>query len=401
MEKIMKLQELMEKLGIKECPEALYEIYENLDKTDDGAIYDPEYIKAIEDKFGILDNYYDLILAEALEFKKNPDLVLYARTVAAYNASVKTSQEARLIKLPALDGSPERDVFPTLVALAAVPDAVIAYKERGFDDAEIKKNVSNIHENLYVLDLLIGRPTLDQGHYNWVCHYLKAMIFDHKAFNFQPFEWNGAAIFLRNKSGEIIPMVYKGRYHESGSVLGSAGCEDETGAFDADFTETDDAFIGRLVHNCRVDKELTTLKKSEWECILREGDRVCNLHIPRSANISPDYVIESMREGLELTKRFYPEFNIKYIVCSSWLLEPKLVEILGEGAKVSSFVNRFLKFPILSYGTSCLGYVYPGYQSGPVESFPENTTLQRGIKKLMQEGGYIHGASGLVTELVD
>ena len=68
---------------------------------------------------------------------------------------------------------------------------------------------------------------------------------------------------------------------------------------------------------------------------------------------------------------------------------------------MSSFVNRFLKLPFLSYGTSCLGYVYPGYQNGPIEDFPENTTLQRKIKALMQNGEFIYGARGLVTELVD
>jgi hypothetical protein len=195
-------------------------------------------------------------------------------------------------------------------------------------------------------------------------------------------------------------MMYAGRFHRSGLALGSAGLEDDEGAYDADFTETDEAYVGRLVYDCHVSKEISTLKKSEWECVLAAKDRVCNLHIPRATDMTPDFVIKSMREGLALLRERYPEFDTKAIVCSSWLLEPKLVEILGEGAKLSSFVNRFLKFPVKSFGTSCLGYVFPGYQTGAVVDFPEKTSLQRGIKKLMLSGGFIYGATGLVTELV-
>ena len=50
-------------------------------------------------------------------------------------------------------------------------------------------------------------------------------------------------------------------------------------------------------------------------------------------------------------------------------------------------------------GAGCLGYVFPGYQSGPVENFPENTTLQRGIKKLMLDGDFIRGTAGVIVEL--
>jgi hypothetical protein len=288
-----------------------------------------------------------------------------------------------------------------LIALAEMPNAALEYKRRGFSEAEIKKNLSNLHENLHVLELLIGRPCLDQGHYNWLCHYMKGMIFDHGAFNFQPYEWNGGAIYLKSKAtGEVVPMMYAGRFHRSGLALGSAGLEDDEGAYDADFTETDEAYVGRLVYDCRVSKEISTLKKSEWECVLAAKDRVCNLHIPRATDMTPDFVIKSMREGLALLRERYPEFDTKAIVCSSWLLEPKLVEILGEGAKLSSFVNRFLKFPVKSFGTSCLGYVFPGYQTGAVEDFPEKTSLQRGVKKLMLSGGFIYGATGLVTELI-
>ena len=119
----MTLNELLESVGVSEYPEALSKIYEGLSPEDDGVLYDPEYIRGLEERYGLLGEYYELIQSQAKEFKKHPELVLYARTVAAYNASVKASADARRIKLPALDGSPERDVFPTLLVLAEMPNA--------------------------------------------------------------------------------------------------------------------------------------------------------------------------------------------------------------------------------------------------------------------------------------
>ena len=395
----MEFCELMSKLEIASYPERFKTCYEALDKKDDEALYNEEYIREIDKKYDLLGEYLEPVLKGCEDIKNKPELVLFGRAAVEYNKG-SSSYESRQLKLPKNDGTPATDMLPVLILLAEVPDMVKRYAARGFDEAEIKKNLENIKINIWVLDLLSKRPMLDQGHYNWICHYTKAMIFDHKAFNFQPAVWGMNAIYLKNKkTGEILPMMTSGKFHRSGLVLGSAGCEDEEGSFDAGFTEVTDQFIGHLVRGGRVEAKLSVLKKSEWECILRPGDDVVSLHIPRNANLDPEYVKESIREGFELSRKFYPECNFKYVVCYSWLLEPKLVDILGEEAKLSKFVQLFTKHPIYSYGTSCLGYVFPGYQSGPVLDFPENTTLQRGIKKLMLDGDYIYGAAGVIFEL--
>ena len=396
----MTLNELLNRLNIKEAPEKLYALYDEMDKSDDGSTYDLKSIKALNDKYGMLGEFSEIIYSQAVEFAKHPDLILYARACAEYIKSCTTSVEARLVMIPLSDGSAALDVFPTLLLLSVMPDAVRLYRARGFSEEEIGVNLRNLRINLGVLLRRTGRPYLDQGHFNWMCHYVKAYIFDHKSFNFQPFKFGADVIYLKNKSGDFVPMMTAGRIDRDGLILGTVGHTDEAGAFDVNFYETDEEFVGNLVHNSRVDKEVTALKKSEWECVLKKGDYVVNLHIPDGTDLSPEAVGISLREGLELSKKYYPELNLDKIVCSSWLLDEKLCELLGEGAKITSFVNLFLKYPILSYGTSCLGYVFTGYQSGPVEDFPENTTLQRKIKALMLGGEYILGAGGLITYLI-
>ena len=61
---------------------------------------------------------------------------------------------------------------------------------------------------------------------------------------------------------------------------------------------------------------------------------------------------------------------------------------------------RFLKHPLLdASGAASLGYVWPG-NNGPVENYEENTTLQRGIKKMMLEDEHILCFSGIITEII-
>lgn len=392
----MKFDELISALGIKSYPEALKERYETLIKSEID-ITDTAYITEIQKKYNLLGKYFDLVISATEKIKKNEALCTWGKLVASYNLTV-TSYEAQRVVNPEQDGTSERDILPLLILLAEVPSMVARFKERGFSEAQIIKNLDNYRINLWVCELISGRPMLDRVHYNWICYYTRAEIFDHKALNFQAAIWGSDAIILKNrKTGDFFPMMRAGRFHRNGLILGSKGCEDDEGAFSAEFREEFNVFIGHLVKGGRVERKLSILKKSEWECVLRPGDDVISVHIPRETNFDPEHISECLREGMELSKKYYPEISPRYLVCYSWLLDPTLVKILGEGAKISSFIERFLKYPLFSNGTSGLSYIFAGYQDGPIESYPEKTTLQRGVKKLMLEGEYIHGTAGVIV----
>jgi hypothetical protein len=302
--------------------------------------------------------------------------------------------------MPETDGSFAGDMLPVLVLLQEVPQMIKKYEARGFSDKQIIKNLENFKINIGVLELLNGRPMLAQSHYSWLCNYTKALIFDHKGFNFQPNVWGRNTIVIKNKlTGEHLPIMIRGTFHKSGLVLGSAGCKDEEDSFEAEFSETVEVFIGHPAINGRVQPRLQCFKKTEWECVLRPGDNVVSLHIPRKTNLDPEFVSESLKEGLELTKKYYPEASPKYIVCHSWLLDPTISYLLGENAKLSKFISRFVSYPFLDQGRGCLGYVWPG-NKGAVEGYEENTSLQRGIKKLMLDGGFILGHGGVIADLI-
>ncbi len=391
----MKLKELAESLGIVKYPEKLEKIYLELSE-DDGAVYNREYIIGLQEKYNLLGPYLELVLGGAEEIKTKPNLCLWARLGCAYVNQVGC-YESRTFPVPKSDGSLAMDMLPVLILLSEVPEAVKLYEARGFNEAQICKNLDNIRINLWVREITVGRPMLDQGLFGWLGLYMKALIFDHKAFNFQPNQWPMTSIVIRNKNtGEVVILMNDTKAHASGHILGSKGYDDEEGSFNVTFSETADAFIGYTTVNGKIQPTSQIYYKNEWECIVRPGDDTVGLHIPRKTNLDPEYVGECLREGLELTKKFYPEFSPKFIICSSWLLSPSLVDILGPDAKLSKFNMRFLKYPRCdTSGAACLGYVWPG-NHGPVESYEEDTTLQRGIKKMMMRGEYILSFAGII-----
>jgi hypothetical protein len=354
-----------------------------------------ETLERLQAEYAPFGDYYDFVLRAAKVLQNDADLLAWLTLGVAYCRDA-TEREAARFPLPSGDGSEAREVFPILLVALEFPETVIRHRARGFDEAQIKKNLGNLGENIRVHDLTQGRPSLSQGLYTWLTHYTKAHIFDHMGFNFQPLKWGDEAMLLRNrKSGEEVFLMLKGHFTAFGTVAGLRGAEEVPVLFEATLEETEDAFIGYRAVGQRVHTERECFPKTEWEAILRTGDDVINFHIPRGANFDPAHVEESMAEGFALCKKYYPECDFREIVCTSWMIDPKLLDVLSRDSKIASFIRRFVLYPSGdTAGNACMSYVWPG-ENCRTEELPENTSLQRGIKHMMLENTYIFWTTGV------
>jgi hypothetical protein len=183
-------------------------------------------------------------------------------------------------------------------------------------------------------------------------------------------------------------------------VLGTAGYTDEEGSFEVTFSEDGEAFYAHASIDNQVSPVAKTYKKSEWRAVLREGEGVVGIHIPRGADLSPESVEEGFRLAMKLTRERYPEFNVKAIHCFSWMLDPTLAEMLGAESKITKFLSRFSKHPRMSDGSGIFTFVFPG-SPDDLSLLPETTSLQRKLKKLYLDGGFIHPFGGIVPEFTD
>ncbi|MDE6200477.1 MAG: acyltransferase domain-containing protein [Clostridiales bacterium] len=139
-------------------------------------------------------------------------------------------------------------------------------------------------------------------------------------------------------------------------------------------------------------------KIGELEYEYRDDEKVVHLHIPSGANISIENCKKSLDEFNAFTVKHFPEKQY-HIVCNSWLLSPALDELLPQHSNIIKFKNCF---DISSWNKTekeFLQWVY-GKTDIEYDKLPENTSLQKNMKKHLISGGFVGSASGRLIDFV-
>ena len=389
----MQFKEIAEYVGVSTYPENFETVFETLDQMDTN-FCDIQEIQKYEEAYCIAGAYAQLAVQAAQEILQDEKLYLYGKTICAY-AKQSTHEEIRCVPLPAFDGTVKRDLFSLLILYMFIPESVAFYKKRGFTDADIKDAYKSISGCIAGEEKVTGVARLTPLYYNWTMLYVYGEVFQYEGFTYQLKRFVGGAMVLKNrKTGEWLPMMTEGAFHKSGLILGSAGAESTEDSFEADYCETESAFCGHPVYNGKVSQERIVCSKDDWECILKPGDMALSVHISKNADITLATVNKSFSGSFAIARSLFPEHNLQFIICYSWLLDPTLTDLLGENSRIAGFGNAFERFPYMSQGTEYKHFVFRGHK-GPTETLPENTTLQRKIKQLCLSGGYIHFTAGV------
>ena len=164
---------------------------------------------------------------------------------------------------------------------------------------------------------------------------------------------------------------------EHKAALGSYG-------FDRDF------WVGRELSLC-----LFRLGELEYESGEWEGKKLLSIHIPSDADLSPEKITTSLSFAKEFFDSHYPEYAGAKFACYSWLLSPALEKLLPENSKIIQFRRRFEILEVNENADSYKLWVYKT-TALPPEKFPENTSLQRNMKRYILNGGKIGEALGII-----
>jgi len=123
---------------------------------------------------------------------------------------------------------------------------------------------------------------------------------------------------------------------------------------------------------------------------------VLSVHIPNNAVLSRYELDRSYKMAREFFPRYFPDFKIRSIFCSTWLLAPVLSELLPPGSRILEFQSDFTITETRD-NDSCMYYVYNTRKKFEnYNDLPEDTSLRRSIKKHLLEGGRIGSASGYI-----
>lgn len=136
----------------------------------------------------------------------------------------------------------------------------------------------------------------------------------------------------------------------------------------------------------------------EYEFMIRNGEPMISIHIPSDTVFTEENLDHTFSAAKAFVETYYPEHKGDRFFCDSWLMAPKLQELLPEDSGIVRFQKRFASIEETPFPDACVGWVFGKTAETPISELPENTSLQRKIKALMLEGGHLNAGLGLLDK---
>lgn len=130
----------------------------------------------------------------------------------------------------------------------------------------------------------------------------------------------------------------------------------------------------------------------EYELIPSDSKRIY-IHIPSDACMEPSAIQASFHSFREFLNKYFPDWSGTDWYCESWMLSPALSELLPEHSNLIHFQNMFDLVSVDYESMAVLDWVFPG-ETPELDKLPENTTLQRNLKKFLLSGKKFGWAEG-------
>lgn len=146
----------------------------------------------------------------------------------------------------------------------------------------------------------------------------------------------------------------------------------------------------------QVSMTLFRIGELEYELTEEEGKKSIALHIPSDAKMTKENVDDSIEAAKEVTARCYPEYQGCDFTCDSWLLAPKLKEVLNEDSNILSFQNRFRIVKQNLEAKDIFEWLFKTTADADVNQLKEDTSLQRKVKELLLRGEKVGIAFGVM-----
>lgn len=135
----------------------------------------------------------------------------------------------------------------------------------------------------------------------------------------------------------------------------------------------------------------------EYEIVPNEKGDFIDLHIPSDADFSPQAVDKSLQKAQKFFAKYFPSLQNAEYRCHSWLLDEQLKNMLSANSNIVSFQNRFEIFDKGETDTEFIEWLF-NTKSKDFASLPENTSLQKNVKKHLLSGGVIKNSYGRMKQ---
>lgn len=395
--------ELMSHLGYEKYPEHWKEIYPlALSDLEKGKylVFSPDYFDELYEKYGTPNNFRDSFKECAKRVSNDKYLTaflaLLCKTLENRESAPNDVKGLQMPKDPSGRPNVAYDLIGALAAISMLPYAYENMKKRNLPEEVIRNTLARIE---YGVSMYTERHDGNVGYSSieWNQRAIDGKIFRVGRLEYDVlFPLASKVCVFENSLGKQIPIASGITLHKSGFALGAKHFEDTEGAWTADITEDSDAWYG-YPYNDRgyVEKEQISLPKNEWKKVLCEGDPVIGVHIPAERNLRPEEVDVSLDMAEEFFSMYFPEWKYKAFYCSSWMMDPQLIDMLGEDSNIAKFKMRFQALTCKSQGNAVFNFIFKKPDTNfSISELPENTRFERALKEHYLSGKAIYEMQG-------
>jgi hypothetical protein len=139
------------------------------------------------------------------------------------------------------------------------------------------------------------------------------------------------------------------------------------------------------------------LGELEYEMTIDKEEKVISIHIPSDAKLDVDKIKESIILSKAFFMKYFPEYmNVKYI-CRSWLLSSDLKNVLDKDSKIIKFQKFFDIIEEEKNHNSFMLWIFKKHYTD-YRFLPEETSLQKNVKKYLLDGNGISLAYGVLKD---
>jgi hypothetical protein len=282
-----------------------------------------------------------------------------------------------------------------LVMLAAVPDMLAVYRRLNIPADIFRDTIS---------DLRLWMET-DYYHHRyqrwgitpwiarWLCHHWRGLILQLGRLQFSLGRFGGLLNAYRNRrTGKVIALSEAGIHYTSAGSMWRDCCGEDGDAWTSTLQQSAESVTGNpITPDGIAHRTACCLPLADWETVLEPDDEVLIFHVPAGAPLTFEMCGDSFRRALEIFPRYYPDFHFHAFWTSTWMMDPRLQNLLAPESNIVRLQREMYLYPGLQGDNNQYFERIFGWGVKDINTVEWKTSLQRTIGAYLNNGGHFHG----------
>ena len=360
------------------------------EETERGVFFLEEtYITSLHEELGVFPRILNKLLTDAAGLREDRD---YAR-LALFIYRSMLDRKSFLENIDRFEPSGKHDFLLLFCLLPFIRGIQAELEARKVPSEVIADTLAQFEEIAFIFAERYDRLGYNMRYFKHMQLYVDGRILNIGRLRFERTELQEPVYFLEDlHTGQRQLVMGRAEINSDGLIYGTPPTEGDP--IRTDFTEDDAAYHAHpILPDGRCSLTVSRYPKDTYRVLLQPGDSCLSVHIPGGSALTEGACEESYRRAGEIFERCFSEPE-KAFVCYSWMMSPQLEDMLSDGSALLSFKRKYRIFPIRTEGADVLNFVFRlKYTS--FEELPEDTSLQRAIKKLYLNGDRFYEFGGV------